>query len=966
MQQNVYNKLNTTYLKCPGSKVAPIQDEYNPTLFASNVNIDNIPKSAQTELTHRDLTVYQTCINKVYNFSEGTDNMQTLLIDISNSYVPILPPNGIMYKAIKDSEIILDLSNALLEAYDASYSRLTERIKTNKKTFNTYLTNNERITSSLSSMTSPGGAVYTNHLDLTTMSTDINTLITSTLKNLGTITLRNIYMKFINTKENINDVYSNLDDNLSFIKYYRDLYVKTKNIYNNYKIDNTTYNTEINDFINYIKNNNNLKKYLNKNTTLKTTHNNVLSILNNLKTIKTNYNNNIVNCDSYTNRNKNLNNAFINCYNDTHIDLAKKRYEIDTNDLKSAKQNNQNKKTITNKQNTRQSSLDCYNNLSVSFARYNSNWNKTSPTDEENKGIGIYNNYFTPETVTMKDFDWKDQKKENSNFNNRHNTVLKKCNSEIKNKCNMTGKVIISNAYNYIKNNTHSTACTIKNSSLTSFGPTAQQLLPICNNIITNIKSLLITVGVEENSYLYKNPDEDPYNNDTTFNKLFDDIRSYITKIKNFIVKLNSSISYFTQTVEPKIKEYINNNCTSNNEIVITYFDYNNNIFKGPYNISLQHSVIFTDKLNYMFMSRELPVKNVNGVYLNLYNSICEDIIEANRIKDLFNALLIRFNIKYNDYSNNLIVVYDQAVASYNTKINTAIGSFNNCAYLKTCDRPESNPPSKNKMAYTFIRSNTVPDDKLPLFNYVTDNGVTVNGAAIKSKINTLLNSQVIGSYSPKKKYFNYVSKNTNISTNIQEGMENFKRNEILGYDKNNNYSFIEGMCSSQSVYNENPENNLVNTVSDLNNVSFYSKFITNVKRTEDLSQNLMNLQNNLQIDMHYLLKYNAQIDLLKYMIITCCVALIGSVLFHSGLFSSTFYTTYLIIVFSIGFLAIIYKYFDIFGRSKLNFNEKDYDMLKPPVITSDISGQSLTLSDLSELPSICDIEKETRGIDNY
>jgi hypothetical protein len=193
-----------------------------------------------------------------------------------------------------------------------------------------------------------------------------------------------------------------------------------------------------------------------------------------------------------------------------------------------------------------------------------------------------------------------------------------------------------------------------------------------------------------------------------------------------------------------------------------------------------------------------------------------------------------------------------------------------------------------------------------------------------------------------------------------------YKKNEISGYVPNNNYSFIEGMCASQSVYNENPENNLVNTVADLNNVSFYSKFITNVKRTDDLNQNLMNLQNNLKIDMHYILKYNAQMDLLKYIIITCCVALIGSLVFHSGLLSSTGYTMYLIIVFSIGFLAIIYKYFDIFGRSKLDFNEKDYDMLKPPVITTDISGQSLTSSDLSELPSICDIEKETRGIDNY
>ena len=185
---------------------------------------------------------------------------------------------------------------------------------------------------------------------------------------------------------------------------------------------------------------------------------------------------------------------------------------------------------------------------------------------------------------------------------------------------------------------------------------------------------------------------------------------------------------------------------------------------------------------------------------------------------------------------------------------------------------------------------------------------------------------------------------------------------------------FTGGGGSTPTLQQVVNQGNGISNYGGIGNASIQSTNFTN-NRTLYLNDNAFptirmvdnnNASNNLQIDMHYLLKYNAQIDLLKYMIITCCVALIGSVLFHSGLFSSTFYTTYLIIVFSIGFLAIIYKYFDIFGRSKLNFNEKDYDMLKPPVITSDISGQSLTLSDLSELPSICDIEKETRGIDNY
>ena len=106
---------------------------------------------------------------------------------------------------------------------------------------------------------------------------------------------------------------------------------------------------------------------------------------------------------------------------------------------------------------------------------------------------------------------------------------------------------------------------------------------------------------------------------------------------------------------------------------------------------------------------------------------------------------------------------------------------------------------------------------------------------------------------------------------------------------------------------------------------------------------------------MFYILKYKSQIDLLKYIILTCCVALLGSLAYHSSLMPSAAYTLYLIVVFSIGFIFIIYKYFDIFMRSKLNFNEIDYNALyKPSNVVAKSSSTLITPLDLYTMPSIC------------
>ena len=855
MQQNVYTKLNTTYLKCPGSTIAPIQSEYNPTLFASNVNIDNVPLSLQTELTHRDLTVYQTCINKVYNFASGPDNMQTLLKDISNSYIPILPPNGIRFKAIKDAEIILDASYALLVAYDSSYSRLTNRISTNKTTFTSNLNKNS---DSLTKISTYGGVITTQYSDLTNTAIDMNSFLSSNFRHFNFA--ENMFNAFRDTT-NIDTLHTNLNNTLISIKFYRSLYMKITNIYSNYRLENTAYDAITNDYISYINNRNSnssdLKSPLSKNTTLSSRYVSVLSTLNSLKSIKNTYNTNNDKCITYNNRYTLLNSNFLNCYKDSHIDKARSQYNTDTDDFKSAKKNKKSQSTIDAKQSTRQSSLDCYNALGTSLSHYNSrsHWNKSNAKTTTDKGKNIYDNYYTGETVRIKVFneaDWKDQTIYNSVFNTRNNLLLQKCSPEISDTCK--DKSVLT-AYNYIKNNTDSNACSSLESSKTSFNTNLNTLNTMRTTILLDIINLMKTMGIPETSSLMNIPSGDYFNSDTNFNNFYTNLTNYINKNKSLFTQLKNNKAYITNTFEPISKEFIRNNCTDKNEVVVTYTDYNNTTFKGLYNITLEHTVTFvTDKILYLLIAKELPIINTNGPHVTLYNTICADIIEANRIRGLFNDLLIKFNTRYTDYTNNLIFNYDKDVSSYNTKISTAIASFNNCAYLKTCDRPVTNPESKNKMSYKFVRGTTIPDNKLELFNYV-DNSTKVmaDGVSIKNTINILLNSAVISNYSPKKTYVNFTSKNTIISTNIQDAMTNFNKNDILNYKKNeilsympnNNYSFIEGMCPSQTVYNANPQNNLPNTAADLNNVSFYSKFITNVKRTDDLKQNLTNLQNN-------------------------------------------------------------------------------------------------------------------------
>jgi uncharacterized membrane protein (DUF485 family) len=150
------------------------------------------------------------------------------------------------------------------------------------------------------------------------------------------------------------------------------------------------------------------------------------------------------------------------------------------------------------------------------------------------------------------------------------------------------------------------------------------------------------------------------------------------------------------------------------------------------------------------------------------------------------------------------------------------------------------------------------------------------------------------------------------------------------------NYTVIEGM-------DNNP-----NKANDITNNKYYSNILNKTTNIEDISQNI---RRNIEIDLFYIEKYNAQINILKYIIFVCCIALFGSILYHNGLLSSDLYTGYLSLVFGIGTFIILYYLFNIFIRNSNRYNEYDYEFIyKPPTI----GDPTYNAVELSNLPSDC------------
>ena len=297
-------------------------------------------------------------------------------------------------------------------------------------------------------------------------------------------------------------------------------------------------------------------------------------------------------------------------------------------------------------------------------------------------------------------------------------------------------------------------------------------------------------------------------------------------------------------------------------------------------------------------------------------------------------------------FNNNLISQIDDYysdVSGYHGLLNNIRGTLNKCNTIKSA----SDITTRNQ--------NTLSDfTNLNILNKYTIIDLSRN-SQLYLYDDTSYNSQINNLLS-----FNKISQNNNIDTfkSNMRRITNVQTNDTLKEPMTNYIK--EGMTNTaipigDVFFDEDPNKDINNKLSDIKNIAHYSKFITDINRTQDLDQNLANLQNNLEIDMFYILKYKAQMDLLKYIIFTCCVALLGSLAYHASLIPSTVYTLYLIAVFSIGFILVIHKYFDIFIRSKLDFNERDYNSIYKPSNNVDKPNTVITPFDLAIKPSICE-----------
>jgi hypothetical protein len=142
------------------------------------------------------------------------------------------------------------------------------------------------------------------------------------------------------------------------------------------------------------------------------------------------------------------------------------------------------------------------------------------------------------------------------------------------------------------------------------------------------------------------------------------------------------------------------------------------------------------------------------------------------------------------------------------------------------------------------------------------------------------------------------------------------------------------------------------NHILDISMSNYYTKMLYDTHNLKDVSQNSINLERNAEVNMYYLLKYNKQIYLLKIIVVTCCIALFGSILYSKSILSSNMYTYYLGVVFGVGFIIAAYSLYDIYIRDSITFDEYDFQY-KPPA-PDEANRASLTTSQLANMEQAC------------
>jgi len=339
------------------------------------------------------------------------------------------------------------------------------------------------------------------------------------------------------------------------------------------------------------------------------------------------------------------------------------------------------------------------------------------------------------------------------------------------------------------------------------------------------------------------------------------------------------------------------------------------------YKNSLNFNISIKNKQSELFQKSSLRASKI--ISRSRYNQIILDISSNQVINNIeYNSKKTRCNTRVSAYNNYLS--------------NNIINDISNC-YVRDVfdgDNAVNDAISKNApKIYTLFGND--PSNNYTILNNLKLSNTNCNTHDIHYNNNSNI----------------YISMPTNPNTtlgnisSIIPSIQPFTNKE--GFD----VPYL-----NKTYYVENVNDNYSNFLTDIRYANTYSKFILDLKNTKDLSQNIINMQKNIEIDMYYILKYNAQKDLLKYVIFICCIALLGSVAYHTGLIPSAIYTLYLIIVFSLGFVIVIYKYIDIYTRTQTDFNERDFNSIYKPKTDLEKSLKSKNPMELSKLPTLCPV----------
>jgi len=489
------------------------------------------------------------------------------------------------------------------------------------------------------------------------------------------------------------------------------------------------------------------------------------------------------------------------------------------------------------------------------------------------------------------------------------------------------------------------------------------------NNIINNTQT---QHNIDNNSSDIRRIDRlllDNYNSVNRLRITNNDLKTYYDSLKtNLIDKTNA-----TNTI-----------IDNNNNLI--YFNASKTNYQNTIN-SLNNRIQNTNnnnKKNNLKNDRrreETSLANVNNQITVANNTIqlktALNIVYTNNIATIKSALtalritLTNNNINFNNQINesntlrthlvNIITIKenDTKIKNLSIEINKLFESYANeykKKYINELNLTELKKLleiSNNKLIDLNNRKKVIDTD---LLNNVTQ--CTTKKEEYSYKTSTI-NNKLENCETPESVCLSILTNNEYSYNSLYTEYNKIRYTDQINCHENFNENIIN-TDNIETMINEGFDNNYDDVTKFNNNkevdikyINYYSKFINDIKRTDDLSQNLINLQNNIEIDTYYILKYNAQIDVLKSIIFICCLSLLGSLLYHNSLITSSMYTLYACVVFGVGIVYISYKLFNIFMRSNLNFNEYDYNSIFRPDYVK-YNTKNLNTIELSNLDSEC------------